>query len=33
MTLDTRLTTFLGIEHPILLAPMAGISGLAWPRR
>jgi nitronate monooxygenase len=27
MTLDTRLATFLEIEHPILLAPMAGISG------
>ena len=27
MTLDTRLTEYLGIEHPILLAPMAGISG------
>ncbi|SPM26799.1 NAD(P)H-dependent flavin oxidoreductase [Mycobacterium terramassiliense] len=27
MTLDTRLTQFFGIEHPILLAPMAGISG------
>jgi nitronate monooxygenase len=27
MTLHTRLTEFLGIAHPILLAPMAGISG------
>lgn len=27
MTLDTRLTELFGIEHPILLAPMAGISG------
>src|SRR5262249_29148746 len=27
MTLRTRLTESLGIEHPILLAPMAGISG------
>ena len=27
MTLNTRLTEFFGIEHPILLAPMAGISG------
>ena len=27
MTLNTRLTEFLGIENPILLAPMAGISG------
>jgi nitronate monooxygenase len=26
-TLNTRLTEFFGIEHPILLAPMAGISG------
>jgi nitronate monooxygenase len=25
--LSTRLTEFFGIEHPILLAPMAGISG------
>jgi nitronate monooxygenase len=25
--LATRLTKFFGIEHPILLAPMAGISG------
>ncbi len=27
MTLKTRLTGFLGIEHPILLAPMAMVSG------
>jgi nitronate monooxygenase len=27
MPLTTRLTKFFGIEHPILLAPMAGISG------
>jgi nitronate monooxygenase len=27
MSLTTRLTKFFGIEHPILLAPMAGISG------
>jgi nitronate monooxygenase len=27
MTLNTRLTEFFEIEHPILLAPMAGISG------
>lgn len=27
MSLATRLTDFLGIEHPILLAPMAMISG------
>lgn len=27
MTLDTRLTEFLGIEHPILSAPMAMVSG------
>ncbi len=27
MSLDTRLTEFFGIEHPIVLAPMAGISG------
>ncbi len=27
MTLRTRLTEFVGIEHPILLAPMAGVSG------
>ena len=27
MTLATRLTESLGIQHPILLAPMAGISG------
>jgi nitronate monooxygenase len=27
MTLNTRLTEFFGIEHPMLLAPMAGISG------
>ncbi len=25
--MSTRLTEFLGIEHPILLAPMAGVSG------
>lgn len=27
MSLDTRLTRYFGIEHPIVLAPMAGISG------
>lgn len=27
MTLNTRLTDFFGIEHPILLAPMAMVSG------
>jgi nitronate monooxygenase len=27
MTLNTRLTNFLDIEHPILLAPMAMVSG------
>ncbi|EFG79227.1 oxidoreductase, 2-nitropropane dioxygenase family protein [Mycobacterium parascrofulaceum ATCC BAA-614] len=27
MTLGTRLTKFFGIEHPIVLAPMAGVSG------
>jgi nitronate monooxygenase len=27
MSLNTRLTGFFGIEHPILLAPMAMISG------
>jgi nitronate monooxygenase len=27
MSLTTRLTKLFGIEHPILLAPMAGISG------
>jgi nitronate monooxygenase len=27
MSLNTRLTEFFGIEHPILLAPMAMISG------
>lgn len=27
MPLTTRVTEFFGIEHPILLAPMAGISG------
>jgi nitronate monooxygenase len=27
MSLDTRLTDFLGIENPILLAPMAEVSG------
>jgi nitronate monooxygenase len=27
MSLTTRVTKFFGIEHPILLAPMAGISG------
>ncbi|MDT5222515.1 MAG: nitronate monooxygenase, partial [Mycobacterium sp.] len=27
MTLNTRLTDFLDIEHPILLAPMAMVSG------
>ena len=27
MSPTTRLTKFFGIEHPILLAPMAGISG------
>jgi nitronate monooxygenase len=26
-TLNTRLTEFFGIEHPILLAPMAGVAG------
>ncbi|WP_197506551.1 nitronate monooxygenase, partial [Mycobacterium sp. E3339] len=27
MTLDTRLTKFFGVRHPVVLAPMAGISG------
>lgn len=27
MSLTTRLTEFFGIEHPILLAPMALVSG------
>ncbi len=27
MSLNTRLTEFFGIEHPILLAPMAEVSG------
>ncbi|MBX9979587.1 MAG: nitronate monooxygenase, partial [Mycobacterium gordonae] len=27
MTLRTRLTELLGIQHPILLAPMAMVSG------
>jgi nitronate monooxygenase len=27
MSLTTRLTEFFGIEHPVLLAPMAMISG------
>ncbi|OBJ55418.1 NAD(P)H-dependent flavin oxidoreductase [Mycobacterium asiaticum] len=27
MTLNTRLTDLLGIEHPVLLAPMAMVSG------
>ena len=27
MTLRTRLTQKLGITHPVLLAPMGGISG------
>lgn len=27
MSLSTRLTEFFGIEHPILLAPMALVSG------
>lgn len=27
MSLHTRLTEFFGIQHPILLAPMAGVSG------
>ena len=27
MTLRTRLTEFFGIESPILLAPMAEVSG------
>ncbi|MGD1257347.1 NAD(P)H-dependent flavin oxidoreductase [Mycobacterium seoulense] len=27
MSLDTRITRFFGIEHPVVLAPMAGISG------
>lgn len=27
MTLRTRLTDFLGIQHPVLLAPMAMVSG------
>ncbi|OCB28505.1 oxidoreductase [Mycobacterium malmoense] len=27
MTLGTRLTKLFGIEHPIVLAPMAGVSG------
>jgi NAD(P)H-dependent flavin oxidoreductase YrpB (nitropropane dioxygenase family) len=27
MSLKTRVTTELNIQHPILLAPMAGVSG------
>ena len=27
ISLDTRLREFFGIQYPILLAPMAGISG------
>jgi nitronate monooxygenase len=27
MSLDTRLTEFFGIQHPVVLAPMAMISG------
>ena len=27
MSLKTRITTELNIQHPILLAPMAGVSG------
>ncbi|BBZ69723.1 NAD(P)H-dependent flavin oxidoreductase [Mycobacterium paraseoulense] len=27
MSLDTRIARFFGIEHPVVLAPMAGISG------
>ncbi|WP_444308970.1 hypothetical protein, partial [Mycobacterium marinum] len=27
MSLNTRLTEFLGVQHPILLAPMAMTSG------
>jgi len=27
MTLHTRLTERLGIRHPVLLAPMAGVAG------
>ena len=29
MTLRTPLTELLGIEHPILSAPMAGVAGVA----
>jgi NAD(P)H-dependent flavin oxidoreductase YrpB (nitropropane dioxygenase family) len=31
-TMHTRLTEFFGIEHPVLLAPMAEVSGAGWPR-
>jgi nitronate monooxygenase len=27
MSFKTRVTTELNIQHPILLAPMAGVSG------
>lgn len=32
MTFDTALTRLLGIQHPILLAPMGGVSGGALAR-
>jgi NAD(P)H-dependent flavin oxidoreductase YrpB (nitropropane dioxygenase family) len=32
MSLHTRLTGLFGIEHPILLAPMADVSGAGWPQ-
>jgi nitronate monooxygenase len=28
MSLTTRVTEFFGIEHPIVLAPMAFVSGV-----
>jgi tRNA-dihydrouridine synthase len=34
---QTELTTLLGLRHPVLLAPMAGVSGaaanLVWVQR
>ena len=31
MTLNTRLTDFFTIEHPIMLAPMAMVSAVGSP--
>lgn len=31
--ITTALTDMFGLDHPIVLAPMGGVSEGAWPRR